>query len=197
MLQATQPQIIPPNATIEGFPNAGNPTPFALILAPLTVDKQVVGLIEILMDPNRRAATQKSTLRFVSDLCDLASPAISRTGRCGRSVAQQRLWNQLEGFTHQIHGSLDLREAAYAVANDGKKLVGCDRLSVAMKIGGRVLVEAVSGQEVVEQRANLIRELDPAQKADPLGPRLHRQYRPRPTFETRSSFTSTNRVRRP
>ncbi len=74
-------------------------------------------------------------------------------------MSQQRLWNQLEGFTHQIHGSLDLKETAYAVANDGKRLVGCDRLSVAMKIGGRVMVEAVSGQEVVEQRANLIREL--------------------------------------
>jgi hypothetical protein len=32
-------------------------------------------------------------------------------------------------------------------------------LSVALKLGGRVIVEAVSGQEVVEQRANLIREL--------------------------------------
>ena len=74
-------------------------------------------------------------------------------------MSQQRLWNQLEGFTHQIHGSLDLKETAYAVANDGKRLVGCDRLSVALKIGGRVMVEAVSGQEVVEQRANLIREL--------------------------------------
>ncbi len=158
MLQASQPQIIPPNATIEGFPNAGNSTPFALILAPLTVDKQVVGLIEILMDPNRRAATQKSTLRFVSDLCDLAASYL-KNRQMRQILSQQRLWNQLEGFTHQIHGSLDLREAAYAVANDGKKLVGCDRLSVAMKIGGRVLVEAVSGQEVVEQRANLIREL--------------------------------------
>ena len=28
-----------------------------------------------------------------------------------------------------------------------------------MKIGGRMMVEAVSGQEVVEQRANLVREL--------------------------------------
>ncbi len=72
MIQASQPQIIPPGATIEGVPNAGNPTGFALIIAPLIVDKQVVGLIEILMDPTRRAATQKSTLRFVSDLCDLA-----------------------------------------------------------------------------------------------------------------------------
>ena len=158
MIQASQPQIIPPGASIEGFPNAGNPTNFALIIAPLMVDKQVVGLIEILMDPTRRAATQKSTLRFVSDLCDLAASYL-KNRQMRQMMSQQRLWNQLEGFTHQIHGSLDLKETAYAVANDGKRLVGCDRLCVAMKIGGRVLVEAVSGQEIVEQRANLIREL--------------------------------------
>jgi multidrug efflux pump subunit AcrA (membrane-fusion protein) len=158
MIQASQPQIIPPGASIEGVPNAGNSTPFALILAPLVVDKQVVGLIEILMDPTRRAANQKSTLRFVSDLCDLASNYL-KNRQMRQMMSQQRLWNQLEGFTHQIHGSLDLKETAYSVANDGKRLVGCDRLSVALKIGGRVMVEAVSGQEVVEQRANLIREL--------------------------------------
>ena len=158
MMQATSPQIIPPGATVEGVANAGNPTPFALIIAPLIVDKQVVGLVEIMMDSTRRAATQKSTLRFVSDLCDLASSYL-KNRQMRQMMSQQRLWNQLEGFTHQIHGSLDLRETAYAVANDGKRLVGCDRMSVAMKIGGRIMVEAVSGQEVVEQRANLIREL--------------------------------------
>ncbi len=158
MIQASQPQIIPPGSTIEGVPNAGNPTPFALIIAPLTVDKQVVGMIEIMMDPTRRAATQKSTLRFVSDLCDLAASYL-KNRQMRQMVSQQRLWNQLEGFTHQIHHSLDLKETSYAVANDGKRLVGCDRLSVAMKIGGRIMVEAVSGQEVVEQRSNLIREL--------------------------------------
>lgn len=158
MIQATQPQVIPPGAAVEGVPQAGNSTPYALILAPLTVDKQVVGLIEILMDPTRRAATQKSTLRFVSDLCDLAGSYL-KNRQMRQVMSQQRLWNQLEGFTHQIHGSLDLKETAYAVANDGKRLVGCDRLSVALKIGGRVMIEAVSGQEVVEQRANLIREL--------------------------------------
>src|SRR5437588_7376855 len=158
MIQASQPQIIPPGATIEGVPNAGNPTPFALILAPLTVDKQVVGLIEILMDPSRRAATQKSTLRVVSDLCDLAATYL-KNRQMRQMMSQQRLWNQLEGFTHQIHGTLDLKETAYAVVNDGKRLVGCDRLSVALKISGRTMVEAVSGQEVVEQRSNLVREL--------------------------------------
>ena len=110
------------------------------------------------MDPTRRAAQQKSTLRFVSDLCDLAATYL-KNRQMRQMMSQQRLWNQLEGFTHQIHGSLDLKETAYAVVNDGKRLVGCDRLSVALKIAGRTLVEAISGQEVVEQRSNLIREL--------------------------------------
>jgi len=158
MLQASQAQNIPPNAVIEGVPQAFNPTNFALIIAPLTVDKQVVGLLEILMDPTRRAANQKSTLRFVTDLCDLAATYL-KNRQMRQMMSQQRLWNQLEGFTHQIHGSLDLKETAYAVVNDGKRLVGCDRFSVALKIANRTLVEAVSGQEVVEQRSNLVREL--------------------------------------
>lgn len=158
LFQAGQAQIIPPGASLEGVPQAGNPTPFALIIAPVTVDKQVVGLVEILMDPSRRAATQKSTLRFVGDLCDLASQYL-KNRQMRQMMSQQKLWNQLEGFTHAIHHSLDLQETAFAVANDGKRLVGCDRMCVALKIGGRTMVEAVSGQEVVEQRSNLIREL--------------------------------------
>ncbi len=59
MLQATQAQIIPPSAVIEGSPQAFNPTEFALIIAPLMVDKQVVGLLEILMDPTRRGAAEE------------------------------------------------------------------------------------------------------------------------------------------
>ena len=158
MLQASQAADHPARRGDRGGAQAGNPTEFALIIAPLMVDKQVVGLLEILMDPTRRAAQQKSTLRFVSDLCDLAATYL-KNRQMRQMMSQQRLWNQLEGFTHQIHGSLDLKETAYAVVNDGKRLVGCDRLSVALKIGGRTMVEAVSGQEVVEQRSNLVREL--------------------------------------
>ena len=94
----------------------------------------------------------------MGDLCDLAGNYL-KNRQMRQMMSQQRLWNQLEGFTHQVHGSLDLKETAYAVVNDGKRLVGCDRLSVAMKISGRTMVEAVSGQEVVEQRSNLVRDL--------------------------------------
>jgi len=164
MVQASQPQVIPPGAVIEGMPQAFNPTHLTVILAPLIVDKQVVGLLEILMDPNRRAAQQKSTLRFVGDLTDLAANYL-KNRQMRQMVSQQRMWNQLETFTHQIHHTLDFKETAYAVVNDGKRLVGCDRLSVALKLSGRTLVEAISGQEVVEQRSNQVRELTKLCKA--------------------------------
>ncbi|MDG3002748.1 efflux RND transporter periplasmic adaptor subunit [Paludisphaera mucosa] len=164
MIQATQPQVIPPGAVIEGMPQAFNPTHLTVILAPLIVDKQVVGLLEILMDPSRRAAQQKSTLRFVGDLTDLAANYL-KNRQMRQMVSQQRMWNQLETFTHQIHHTLDFKETCYAVVNDGKRLVGCDRLSVALKLSGRTLVEAISGQEVVEQRSNQVRELTKLCKA--------------------------------
>lgn len=160
MLQAAAPEIIPPGATVEGVPNAGNPTSYALILAPIEVDKRVVGLVELLMDPGRKALTQNSTKRFIAGLCDVASHYL-KNRHVRQLVSQQKMWNQLESFTHAAHQSLDLKETCYAVANEGKRLVGCDRLSVALKLNSaaRVLIEAVSGQEVVEQKSNLVREL--------------------------------------
>ncbi len=164
MVQASQPQVIPPGAVIEGMPQAFNPTHLAIILAPLIVDKQVVGLLEILMDPARRAAGQKSTLRFVGDLADLAANYL-KNRQMRQMVSQQRMWNQLETFTAQIHNNLDFKETTYSVVNDGKRLVGCDRMSVALKLSGRTMVEAISGQEVVEQRSNQVRELTKLCKA--------------------------------
>ncbi len=158
VIQSSQPQIMPPSATIEGVPDAGNPTALTLILAPLIVDKQCVGVVEVVMDPSRKAANQKSTLRFIGDLANLASKYL-KNRQMRQLVSQQQLWSQLEGFSQGIHKSLDLKETCFAVSNSGKQLIGADRLSVALKINRRTMVEAVSGQEVVEQRSNLVREL--------------------------------------
>ena len=131
------------------------------------------------MDPTRRAAQQKSTLRFVSDLCDLAATYL-KNRQMRQMMSQQRLWNQLEGFTHQIHGSLDLKETAYAVVNDGKRLVACDRLTRGAQ--DRRPDDGRGGQRPGSRRAAVQpgARADPAlQGRDPLGrrPGLHRQHR--------------------
>jgi hypothetical protein len=74
-------------------------------------------------------------------------------------VDQQQLWTYLEAFTRQIHGSLDPTEVAYLVANEGRRLIECDRLSVGLRRGRRPVVEAISGANVVEKHSNLVQRM--------------------------------------
>jgi hypothetical protein len=71
-------------------------------------------------------------------------------------VGQQQLWVQLETFARQIHGSLNPIEVSYLIANEGRRLIECDRVSIGVRYGRRVSVDAISGADVVEKRSNLV-----------------------------------------
>jgi hypothetical protein len=73
--------------------------------------------------------------------------------------APSQLWSRLEAFAHRVHGSLDPTEVAYIVANEGRCLVGCDRLSVAIVASRGLRIEAVSGVDVVDRHSNLVRQM--------------------------------------
>jgi multidrug efflux pump subunit AcrA (membrane-fusion protein) len=72
---------------------------------------------------------------------------------------RQTLWTQLEDFTRGVHASLDPRAAAYTIANEGRRLIECDRVSVAIRNGKNCKIEAVSGQDVFDKRSNTVRLL--------------------------------------
>ena len=73
--------------------------------------------------------------------------------------APSQLWSRLEAFAHRVHGSLDPTEVAYIVANEGRCLVGCDRLSVGIGASRGLRIEAVSGVDVVDRHSNLVRQM--------------------------------------
>ena len=58
-----------------------------------------------------------------------------------------------------LQRSLDLNEIANVVVNDGRVLLNVDRVSLAVRRGRRAVIKAVSGQESVHPRGNLIRTL--------------------------------------
>jgi hypothetical protein len=45
---------------------------------------------------------------------------------------------------------------SYIVANEGRRLIDCDRVTVGVRVGRKAKVEAVSGCDVVEKRSNLV-----------------------------------------
>ncbi len=55
---------------------------------------------------------------------------------------------------------MDLKETAYIVANEGRRLIGCDRVSVAIKKGSKCKVQAISGQDTIENRSNIVSALN-------------------------------------
>jgi hypothetical protein len=158
--QMARPQMLPPRSGIgpteEGKPAPGNPTDYVVLIAPILVDKQVAGLVEVWQDADRNPAAQQGFLQFIARMAELAS-AYTRNHQLRQMVGQQTLWTQLEAFARQIHGSLNPMEVAYLVANEGRRLVDCDRVSVGQRLGKRTSVEAVSGADIVEKRSNLVR----------------------------------------
>jgi hypothetical protein len=131
---------------------AGNPTNYELLIAPITFDNAVVGLIEVWLNPGTQGAW---ALQLLVRLAELASLYVHKL-RLREMIQQQQLWTELESFARQAHGSLDPTQVAYLVANEGRRLTGCDRLSVGLREGKRVRVEAVSGADLVEARSKLI-----------------------------------------
>jgi hypothetical protein len=159
-LRSGRPLLVPPQsgtgASEKGAPAANNPTPYLILLAPVLVDQQVTALVEIWQYPHRHPDAASGYLRFLTDMAQLAS-LYTRNYLRRQMTGQQHLWTQLEVFARQIHGSLNPVEVAYQIANEGRRLIECDRVSVAVRYGKRTRIEAVSGTDVVERRSNLVR----------------------------------------
>lgn len=132
-----------------------NPTDFLLVLAPLKVDQESKGVVEVFQRPGVPPVTQRGYLRFLLQMCELASDYL-KNRQLRHFTDRQTLWNQLENFSRVAHTSLDPRETAYTIANEGRRLIECDRVSVAIRKGRNCTVEAVSGQDTFDKRSNVI-----------------------------------------
>lgn len=71
----------------------------------------------------------------------------------------ENFWERFDQFLLRLQRSLHLKETVAVAVNDGRSLIGCDRVSIALKHGSRSKVYGVSGQEDVAQRANLVRTM--------------------------------------
>jgi multidrug efflux pump subunit AcrA (membrane-fusion protein) len=158
----------------------GSVKPHSLAIGPIVRDERSLGAIEIF------AEAEETDEPYLHDLIELlsgycskaiakpttvpsaprpAAPAAPGAAPLGAAHATQApppsgnaFWEQFDRFLHGLR-RLDVREVAANAANDGRALLGCDRVSVAIREGKRIKVRAVSGQEDVHQRANMIRTM--------------------------------------
>lgn len=147
--------LVPPYSSTVGDDETGNPTSYLLVLAPILDEERVLGIVEIFQRPTSSPASQRGYLRFLSEMC--AHVADYLRGRKLRELTDwQSLFTEVDRFSRNVHESLDPRTTAYLIANEGRRLIGCDRVSVGIRKGNKCPIQAVSGQDTMDTRSNAV-----------------------------------------
>lgn len=158
VIETGQPVAAPPRSGVPEITTAGNPTDLLMLISPIQIGDDTVGLLEVMQRPGAGPTTQRGYLRFLAQMCDLAGSFL-RNRRLRQFSERDTLWRKLESFLDEIHKSLDLKSTAYAIANEGRLLVGCDRLSVTVARGNQYELVAVSGLDNLDRRTEQARLL--------------------------------------
>ncbi len=145
-------------------PNDGSgvqtPTNDLIVLAALQQQKNCVGVVEIFQRVDTPAAARPGFLQFVEQMCGYACRYLERQATPKPTPeVKQKVSEQFEEFLLQLHRSLEVDEVSATAANDGRLLLNCDRLSVAVQYGKKTVIKAISGQDSVHQRANLVKRM--------------------------------------
>ncbi|NOX55982.1 MAG: hypothetical protein GXP27_16375, partial [Planctomycetes bacterium] len=135
------------------------PTNDLLVLAALVRDKECIGVVEIFQRADTPPQARPGFMQFVEQMCGYACRYLERQQAEPIQSARAQLSEQFEDFLLQLHRSLNAKEVAAVAANDGRLLINCDRLSVAVQYGKKTVIRAISGQDSVNQRSNLVRRM--------------------------------------
>lgn len=158
-LSTGKSSIVAPLSAMAGHPQAANPTGYLLVLAPLPVDAGANGLLEVFQRPGVAPAAERGYLRFLATLAELAGD-FQRNRQLRQLQDREILWGNFERFVEQIHTSLDIRQTAYTIANDGRSLSGCDRLSVGIFRGRKCRLLSASGIDQFDRRSTSVQLME-------------------------------------
>lgn len=136
------------------------PTDNLIVLAALQQGKDCVGVVEVFQRPDAPAGARPGYLQFVEQMCGYASQYLERRKAAQPAAPADEFWNRFEEVSLQLQQSLQVADVAATAANDGRVLLDCDRLSVVVRRGKKTYVAAVSGQDFVNRRANLIQAMN-------------------------------------
>ncbi len=131
-------------------------------------DVGTVGLVELIIENHTFDQGGLSSLeRRFRDALQLIT--VSHPGPLGgtQSVAGQQSPNgtpfdaqELSTFLKLVHSSIDLSLATANFANESRRMLGYDRVTVLVQRGGKQQIFAISGQASVNRRSNTTKRLE-------------------------------------
>ncbi|MBM81319.1 MAG: hypothetical protein CMJ78_12110 [Planctomycetaceae bacterium] len=142
------------------------PTNDLLVLAAFQESREIIGAIEIFQRSDTPPAARPGFLQFVEQMCGFACRYLDRQVALAPSPEIAELADDFEHLVRRMHQSLDVRKISSIIAENGREVANCDRISVAMLRGRRATILASSDSNSVDQSSQTTRLLsDVAAKA--------------------------------
>ncbi len=145
---------------LRGTPATQSPnrTPFPFLHAPLLLNEQVIGVLQVWLPPQTQTQNYPEFLTFLTSLAVYVEQHL-QSRRLGSLVLETQRLQHLLRFSTDIAGSLEPLEVARLTANYSRDLLGCERCSVAFLHHGSWRMLAISGQETVEQKSSTVKAM--------------------------------------
>jgi multidrug efflux pump subunit AcrA (membrane-fusion protein)/GAF domain-containing protein len=153
--------LVPPRAALtspDGKPGGSHPSDLLVIGAPIERSGARQGLIEVFHQPNH-PDVERGYLKFLQQVSAVAGGYLERR-QIVTLDSQQSALEQVDRFSRAVHESLEPVACAFVLANEARRIIGCDRVSVLVRRGRTLRLEAVSGQESIERRASAVQSIE-------------------------------------
>jgi hypothetical protein len=163
LVQSPTGLLVPPHSELgaggaDGGTVAANDSGLLVIAAPIDRGGVRAGLIEVFHQQNL-PDVERGYLSFLEQVSAVAGDYLERR-QLKTLDTQQTALTQVERFSRAVHESLDPVATAFVLANEARRIIGCDRVSVLVRRRRKLRLEAVSGQESVERRASAVQAIE-------------------------------------
>jgi biotin carboxyl carrier protein len=154
-----QPMVQPQPGSLETPDQSPqNRTPFPFLHIPLPLKDQILGVLQVWMQPYVTPENYREFAQFLTQLTSYVETHF-QSRRLGTLVLETQRLQHLLKFTNDLAGSLDPIEVARLASNYGRDLIGCERCSVLWRDGKTWRVLSISGQEVVERKSTMVKAM--------------------------------------
>ena len=149
-------------------PTNGDSPSHSILISPIRKGDSS-GLVEFIFADHNDEHKKEHVFRAFADCCriangsakaqELSSPSSSDQLTVAPQTKTDLVASDLDAFTEHVHQSLDARATSTQIANEGRRVLNSDRVTVFRKHGRSFRAEAVSGQPKVNRRSNAVKAL--------------------------------------
>lgn len=148
-----------PDQESAGGHNGAADERFLMLMSPVYDRKEsCCGTLELVQRGDISASAKDGYLRFLNQIAKLFQRWHEHQDLNRLSKSADK-WTEKVDFINEVHGTIDTKETAYSIANEARRLLNADRVSVAKWNGRRCKVVAISSQDKFDNRANVVKKL--------------------------------------